>query len=222
LFQDLEKLKIRFRNKFGMTLRNKEMSYKQKDSDYLKDKALETKLVRSGSHRSNYGETSEAIFMNSGFCYNNAETAESRFNGDAPGYVYSRYTNPSLRMLEEKLVALEENAEEACVVASGMAAVFASIMCDVKPGDHVIASKVLFGSCYYIVHNILPRLGVEITVVTGDDNEAWKNAFKDNTSHIFIETPANPTLGLVDIEYVSSLAKQANARVILIIFLQVR
>lgn len=169
-----------------------------------------TKLVRGGTQRSNFGETSEALFLNSGFCYDDAETAESRFNGEAPGYVYSRYLNPTLAMLEERL-ALLEGAEKCCVVASGMAAVFASIMCQAKPGDHIIANKVLFGSCYYIITEILPRFNIEYTLVDGGDLDGWKNAFQDNTRFVFIETPSNPTLGLTDIEAVGKLCKQHDA-----------
>lgn len=176
-----------------------------------KDWKLSTKLVRGGTIRSNFGETSEAIFLNSGFCYDSAETAESRFDGTAPGYVYSRYLNPSLKMLEDKLVLLEPGAEAACVMASGMAAVFASIMCSIKPGDHFIASKVLFGSCHYIATQILPRFGVQVTLVDGPDLSAWAKAFRKNTTHVFIETPANPTLELVDIEAVAKLCKKHKA-----------
>lgn len=179
-----------------------------------KKTALQTRLVRSGALRSNYGETSEAIFMNSGFCYDDAETAESRFNGTAPGYVYARYTNPTLRMLEERLIELEEGAEECTVMASGMAAVYASIMCDIKPGDHLISTKVLFGSCHYIINTILPRMGVEVTLVDGDDLVAWKKAFKKNTTHVFVESPANPTLLLADISEIAKLCKKTKARFI--------
>jgi O-succinylhomoserine sulfhydrylase len=175
---------------------------------------LATKLVRGGTLRSNFGETSEAIFMNSGFCYDSAETAESRFNGKEPGFVYSRYTNPTLDMLEKRLTQLEEGAEECCVMASGMAAVFASIMCDIKPGDHIISTKVLFGSCHYIISTILPRFGVEVTLVEGDDLNEWKRAFKKNTTHVFVETPTNPILGLVDIAEIAKLTKKAKARFI--------
>lgn len=169
-----------------------------------------TKLVRGGTMRSNFGETSEAIFLNSGFCYDSAETAESRFNGEAPGFVYSRYLNPTLSMLEQRLELLE-GAERACVMASGMAAVFASIMCTIKPGDHLIANRVLFGSCYYIITQILPRFNVEITLVDGTDIKAWEQAFKKNTSHVFVESPSNPNLELVDIEAVGKLCKKAGA-----------
>ncbi|MCP5362170.1 MAG: O-succinylhomoserine sulfhydrylase [Hyphomicrobiales bacterium] len=184
----------------------------KKDADQTQWKPA-TQLVRGGTARSNFGETSEALFLNSGFCYESAEVAESRFNGEAPGFVYSRYCNPTLLMLEERL-ALLEKAEKCCVVASGMAAVFASIMCDIKPGDHLIASRVLFGSCHYIITQILPRLGVKITLVDGRDLTAWEQAFRTNTTHVFIETPSNPTLELVDIAAVATLTKQHGTRFI--------
>lgn len=171
---------------------------------------LSTQLVRGGTLRSNYGETSEAIFLNSGFCYDSAETAESRFNGADPGFVYSRYLNPTLAMLEQRL-ELIEGAERCCVVASGMAAVFASLMCQLKTGDHVIANRVLFGSCYYIITQILPRFGIEITLVDGRDNKAWEGAFKKNTRAVFIESPSNPNLELVDIAALAKLTKKAGA-----------
>lgn len=169
-----------------------------------------TKLVRGGTMRSNFGETSEAIFLNSGFCYESAEVAESRFNGEAPGFVYSRYCNPTLAMLEERM-ALLEGAEAACVVASGMAAVFASLASQIKPGEHLIASKVLFGSCYYIATEIMPRLGIEVTLVDGKNLDEWEAAFKENTKYVFIESPSNPNLELVDIEAVAKLCKKNNA-----------
>jgi O-succinylhomoserine sulfhydrylase len=185
------------------------MDYKNKNTDQTKWHKS-TQLVRGGTIRSNFGETSEALFLNSGFCYNSAEVAESRFNGEDPGYVYSRYLNPSLEMLEQRL-ALLEGAEKCCVMASGMAAVFASIMSGIKPGDHLIANKVLFGSCFYIVTEILPRFNIEYTLVDGANLEEWEAAFKDNTTHVFIESPANPTLGLVDIEAVAKLCKKNDA-----------
>src|SRR5579872_3124012 len=169
-----------------------------------------TQLVRGGTLRSNFGETSEAIFMNSGFCYDSAETAESRFNGSAPGFVYSRYSNPTLAMLEERL-ALMEGAERCNVMASGMAAVFAALMAQVKAGDHVVASRVLFGSCWHIITQILPRYNISYTLVDGADMKAWAKAFKKNTTVVFIETPANPTLDLVDIAAVAKLCKKAKA-----------
>ena len=181
------------------------MNYKNKNLNQ-KNFSLETQMIRGGSLRSNFGETSEAIYLNSGFCYNDAETAESRFNGQEPGFVYSRYVNPSLKMLEDRLAMLE-NAEASCVMASGMSAVFASIMCQIKAGDHLIASRVLFGSCYHIVTKILPNFGIEVTLVDGTNHQEWQSAIKKNTKVVFIETPANPTLEIIDLKFVSSLCK---------------
>ena len=188
------------------------MNYKNKNLDFSKF-GTETKMIRGGSLRSNFGETSEAIYLNSGFCYNSAEIAESRFNGEDPGYVYSRYVNPSLKMLEDRL-ALLEGCESACVMASGMSAVFASIMCQIKAGDHLIASRVLFGSCFHIVTKILPNYGIEVTLVDGTNHDEWKNAFKKNTKVVFIETPANPNLEIIDIKFVADLAKKNGASLI--------
>jgi O-succinylhomoserine sulfhydrylase len=188
------------------------MNYKNKDTDFKKLHP-DTQMVRGGTIRSNFGETSEAIFLNSGFCYNSAEIAESRFNGVDPGYVYSRYVNPSLKMLEEKM-ALLENAEAACVIGSGMAAVFASIMCQVKAGDHIIASRVLFGSCFYIVTKVLPNYGIDVTLVDGINEDEWRKAFKKNTKLVFIETPANPNLEIIDIKFVADLCKSHSAKFI--------
>lgn len=171
---------------------------------------LNTKLVRGGTKRSNFGETSEAIFLNSGFCYDSAEVAESRFNGEAPGFVYSRYCNPTLEMLENRL-ALVEKAEAACVMASGMAAVFASLASQIRPGDHIIGSKVLFGSCYYILTEIMPRYGVEVTLVDGKNIDEFSAAFKENTKYVFIESPSNPNLELVDIQALAQICNKHNA-----------
>ncbi len=178
--------------------------------DVTQNWATDTQMVRGGTYRSELGETSEALFLNSGFCYDSAEVAESRFNGVAPGYVYSRYVNPNLRMLEERLCLLE-GAEAACVMGSGMAAVFASMMSFLRTGDHVIAHRVLFGSCFYIVSEILPRFGIEVTLVDGKDNANWEDCFRANTRAVFIETPANPTLELVDIAHVAALSKKYGA-----------
>ncbi|NET71446.1 MAG: O-succinylhomoserine sulfhydrylase [Sphaerospermopsis sp. SIO1G2] len=166
----------------------------------------DTIAVRGGTMRSEFGETSEALFLNSGFCYDSAEVAESRFNGEAPGYVYSRYLNPTLHMLEQRL-ALMEAAPACCVMGSGMAAVFASLMSHLKAGDHVIAHRVLFGSCHYILAEICPRFGIEVTFIDGTQPDAWKGAFRDNTRCVFIETPANPTLDIIDIAHVASLTR---------------
>lgn len=184
----------------------------------LSGAALATQLVHGGSLRSQFGEVSEALFLNSGFCYDSAETAESRFNGEAPGFVYSRYLNPTLKMLEDRLVVLEQGAQAACVMASGMAAVFASMMCVLRSGDHVVANRVLFGSCYYIITEILPRFGITFTLV--DDSAAlqgWQDAITPQTRCVFIESPANPTLGLTDIAAVSQHAHSVRADMLVIV-----
>ncbi|MFZ4541446.1 MAG: O-succinylhomoserine sulfhydrylase [Rickettsiales bacterium] len=175
-----------------------------------RESGLETKLVHGGSLRSQYGEVSEAIFLNSGFCYEDAETAEKRFNGEEPGFVYSRYRNPTLAMLEDRL-ALLEGAESCIAVASGMAAVFASLMGVLKAGDRVLANSVLFGSCSYILTEILPRFGITTELVATD---GWEKALSTPAQAVFIESPANPTLTLTDIGHVCALAKKAGALVI--------
>jgi O-succinylhomoserine sulfhydrylase len=172
-----------------------------------------TIAVRGGTKRSEFGETSEAIFLNSGFCYDDAQTAESRFNGVAPGYVYSRYLNPTLHMLEERL-ALMEGAPACCVMGSGMAAVFASMMSHLKVGDHVIAHRVLFGSCHYILAEICPRYGIEVSFIDGTKAEAWEAAFKPNTKAVFIESPANPTLEVVDIAMIAGKCRPRSVMLI--------
>jgi len=174
---------------------------------------LETKLVHGGAMRSQFGEVSEALFLNSGFCYDDAQTAESRFNGEAPGFVYSRYRNPTLAMLEDRLCLLE-GAESCIAVASGMAAVFESLMGVLKAGDRVLANRVLFGSCHYIITEILPRFGIRTELVDGDDLVAWEKALSTPAAAVFIESPANPTLQLTDIAAVCALAKKTGALVI--------
>lgn len=172
-----------------------------------------TTLVHEGTRRSQYGETSEAIFLNSGYVYDNAEQAEARFKGEDDGYVYSRYANPTVSMFEDRICALE-GAEAARGAASGMAAVAASMLSHLKAGDHVVAAKALFGSCLYIVQDLLPRFGVDSTVVDGADLSAWEAAMRPNTKACFFETPTNPVLGLVDIAAVSEIAHRHGALVI--------
>ena len=174
---------------------------------------LETQLVRGGLWRSEAGETSEAMFMTSGFSYDKAEDAAARFEGTQEGYTYSRLRNPTCAMFEEKM-ALIEGAEAARSTATGMAAVQTALMAIVKTGDHVVASRALFGSCRYILEQILPKFGIDVTFVDSRDNANWDTAFRDNTAAVFIETPANPTLDVVDISYVSKLAHQGGALVI--------
>ncbi len=172
-----------------------------------------TNLVRGGTVRSQHGETSEAIFMNSGFCYQSAEVAEARFSGDEPGFVYSRYGNPTVAMFERRM-ALLEGAEACFATASGMAAVFAAMMCQLYAGDHVVAARAMFGSCHFILTQILPRYGIETTLVHGPDLDQWRAALGAKTRCVFFETPANPTLELIDIAAVSELAHGVGARVI--------
>ncbi|MEH6527658.1 MAG: O-succinylhomoserine sulfhydrylase [Sneathiella sp.] len=173
-----------------------------------------TKLVRGGTKRSLFNETSEAIFMNSGFVYDSAEQAAGRFKGENDGYIYSRYANPTITMFEERMILLE-GAEAARGTASGMAAVNAALLSQLKTGDHVVAAKALFGSCLYIVENILPRFGIDVTLVDGTDIDQWKNAVTDKTTCVFFETPSNPTLDLVDIAAVSDIAHSVGAKVII-------
>lgn len=168
---------------------------------------LDTQLIQSGCMRTAYGETSEALFLNSAYTFESAELAEARFARTDPGYFYSRYSNPNLDMLEQRLTAIEAGAERAIVCASGMAAVFAALMSGLKSGDHIIANRILFSSCYYIITQILPQYGISYTLVDGADLNAWEEAFEDNTTHIFIETPANPTLDIIDIEALARLSK---------------
>ena len=172
-----------------------------------------TRLVHEGTLRSQFGETSEAIFLNSGYVYDSAEQAERRFKGDEEGFVYSRYSNPTVAMFEQRMCALE-GAEAARGTASGMAAVTASLFCFLKAGDHVVSARALFGSCRYIVEDLLPRFGVETTLIDGRDLSAWEAAMRPNTRAVFFETPTNPVLELVDIEAVAKIAHKAGALVV--------
>lgn len=183
-------------------------------TDKSKSWRQNTKLVRGGTNRSNFNETSEAIFLNSGFVYDSAEQAAGRFKGENDGFIYSRYANPTVSMFEQRMILLE-GAEAARGTASGMAAVNAALMSQLKAGDHVVASKALFGSCVYILEQILPRFGVEVTFVDGTDLEQWQQAINARTRCIFLETPSNPTLEIVDISAVSNIAHEVGARVII-------
>ena len=172
-----------------------------------------TKLVRGGLERTHHGETSEALYLNSGFVYDEPETAEKRFAGEDDGYIYGRYGNPTVTMFEERL-ALLEGAEACYAVASGMAAVFGALACQLKTGDHLVASKALFGSCYQVVTNILPRFGIRTTLVDGKDMPAWKEAITKDTKCVFLETPSNPTLEVIDLAAVCDVARKAGACVV--------
>jgi len=170
----------------------------------------ETKLVHGGTMRSQWGETSEALFLTQGYVYESAEQAEARFTGESPGYQYSRFGNPTVSMLEERICLLE-GAEDARATATGMAAVTAAILSCLSNGDHIIAARAMFGSCRYIVEVLCPRFGIACSIVDGTDIGAWEAAVRPNTKAFFFETPANPTLELVDIAAVSKLAKSIGA-----------
>ena len=172
-----------------------------------------TRLVHGGIRRSEFGETSEALYLTSGFCYRRAEDAADRFADRAPGYMYSRVANPTVRMFEERL-ALLEGAGDAAATATGMAAVHAALMSQLRAGDRVVASRLLFGSCHYVLTEILPRFGVDVVLVDGADLDAWAAALAVPTRLVFFETPGNPTLALVDIKAVAELAHEAGARAI--------
>ncbi len=172
-----------------------------------------TQMVHGGVMRSQWGETSEALFMTQGYVYDSAEAAEARFKGEEPGYVYSRYANPTVSMFEERM-ALLEGAEAARGTSSGMAAVTAAMLACVKAGDHVVAASALFGSCLYIVSELLPRFGVECTLVDGTDLEQWKAAMRPNTRACFLESPTNPTLSVIDIAAVADIAHEAGAKLV--------
>ena len=179
-----------------------------------KKRALETELVHGGTIRSQFGETSEAMFLTSGFIYDRAEQAEARFEGEDNGFVYSRYANPTVDMFEKRM-CLIEGAEAARATASGMAAVSGALLALLSAGDHVVASRALFGSCRYIVEDLAPRFGIESTLIDGRDLEQWKAAIQPNTKAFFFETPTNPTLDLVDIKAVSDIAHEAGIKVII-------
>ena len=174
--------------------------------------APETQLVHGGVLRSQFAETSEALFLTQGFVYKNAEEAEARFKNESPGYQYSRFGNPTVSMFEERMKLLE-GAEDARATATGMAAVTAALLCYLKTGDHIVAARAMFGSCRYIVETLCPRFGIEMTLIDGRDLDAWKKAVRKNTKMFFFETPANPTLDMVDIAAVSKIAHAAGALV---------
>ena len=173
----------------------------------------QTELVRGGLARSQFCETSEALYMTSGYVYESAEAAEAAFKGTDPRYIYSRYGNPTVGMFEERLRLLE-GAEACRATASGMAAVFASLLCQLKAGDRVAASRALFGSCHYIISEILPRFDIETVLVDGTDLDQWRDALKPGARAIFLETPSNPTLEIIDLKAVCDLAHRAGATVV--------
>ena len=174
----------------------------------------ETRLVHAGTLRSQFGETSESLFLTQGYVYPSAEECEARFSGKVPGYVYSRYSNPTLSMFEQRMAALE-GAEAARSTATGMAAVTTALMGLVKAGDHVVAAKALFGSCRWVIEEWLPRFGVPCTLVDGKDLNAWKKAVRKETKAFFMETPTNPVLEVYDIQAVADIAHNAGAKLVI-------
>ncbi|MHC4052046.1 O-succinylhomoserine sulfhydrylase [Bradyrhizobium sp. 25ACV] len=170
----------------------------------------ETRLVHSGTLRSQYGETSEALFLTQGYVYDTAEQCEARFKGEDPGFIYSRYSNPTIAMFERRMIELE-GAEAARSAATGMAAVTTAILAPLKAGDHVVASRALFGSCLYVIQDLLPRYGIETTLVDGLDLDQWQRAVKPNTKTFFLESPTNPTLDVLDIPGIAEIAHKGGA-----------
>ena len=175
--------------------------------------ARATQLARGGTQRSGHGETSEALYLTSGFVYDSAAQGEARTAGEAEGHVYGRFGNPTVAMFEERL-ALIEGAEACQATATGMAAVFAALMSQLRAGDHVVASRVMFGACHAMIDALLPRYGIETDLIDGTDLDAWERALRPGTRCVFLESPGNPTMAIVDIAAVSALAHAVGARVI--------
>ena len=173
----------------------------------------ETHLVQAGVLRSQFGETSEALFLTQGYVYDTARTAEKRFTNEEPGYQYSRFSNPTVNMFEQRMAALE-GAEAARATATGMAAVTTALMGQVRAGDHIVSSKALFGSCLYVVEEHLPRYGVASTLVDGCDLDQWRKAVRPNTKTFFLESPTNPALEVIDIKAVAEIAHAVGATLV--------
>jgi O-succinylhomoserine sulfhydrylase len=173
----------------------------------------QTQLIRGGITRSQHGETSEALFFNSGYVYKNAEEARDRFAGEQDGYLYSRYGNPTVSMFQERM-ALNEGAENCFATSSGMSAVFASLMSYLESGDEVVSSRALFGSCYYILNELLPKYNIKTHLIDGTDIKQWEKYINKKTKCIFLESPSNPTMEIVDIQAVAKIAHEVGALVI--------
>jgi O-succinylhomoserine sulfhydrylase len=184
-----------------------------KNPDAARNWRPRTRAVRGATRRTSNQETSEGLFLTSGYAYDSAEQAWARFKGEDPGFQYSRFGNPTVAMFEERMCLLE-GAEAARATASGMAAVTASLLCFLRAGDHVVSARALFGSCRYVVEDVLPRLGIMSTLIDGRDLSAWRTAVKPNTRAFFLETPTNPTLEIIDLAGVARIAREAKARLI--------
>ncbi len=174
---------------------------------------VETRLVRGGMARSPFGEMSEALFLTQSFAYPDAGSADARFSGEKPGFIYQRFGNPTTQIFEDRL-ALLEGAKVCRAQASGMAAVHAALMGLLRAGDHVVAGRALFGSCRWIVAELLPRFGVETTFVDATDLDAWRGAVRPDTKVFLLETPANPLLEVTDLKAVADIAHDAGAKVV--------
>ncbi|WP_020187038.1 O-succinylhomoserine sulfhydrylase [Methylopila sp. 73B] len=172
-----------------------------------------TRLIHEGEARSGYGEMSEALYLTSGFAYDTMEAAEARFDGRDPGFIYSRFSNPTVATFEKRMIALE-GAEAGRATASGMAAVTAAMLCQLNAGDHVVAAKALFGSCRYVVEDLCPRFGISATLVDGADLAQWRAAIRPQTKVLFLESPTNPTLQVYDIAAIATIAHEAGARLV--------
>jgi len=173
----------------------------------------ETRLVHSGTLRSSFGETSEALFLTQGYVYETALQAEKRFKNEEPGYQYSRFSNPTVTMFEQRMAALE-GAEAARATATGMAAVTTALMGQLRAGDHIVSSKAVFGSCRYVVEDHCPRYGIASTLVEGTDLDQWKKAVRPNTKTFFLESPTNPALEVLDINAIAKIAHDAGATLV--------
>ena len=185
---------------------HKSMATNKKPGNWKK----RTLAVRGGQVRSPFQETSEALYLTSGYAYEAAEEAEARFKGEIGGYQYSRFGNPTVSMFEARMAALE-GAPVARATATGMAAVAATFFSALKTGDHVVAARAMFGSCLHVVQEILPRFGIPYTLVDGEDVGAWEAAIRPATRMLFLETPSNPTLSIVDLKAVAAIADRHGA-----------
>ncbi|MBY0530574.1 MAG: O-succinylhomoserine sulfhydrylase [Xanthobacteraceae bacterium] len=173
----------------------------------------ETRLIHSGILRSKFGENAETLYLTQSFVYDTAEQSAARFKGEDDGFIYSRFSNPTVAMFEERIRAVE-GAEACRATATGMAAVTASLLCFLKAGDHVVAAHALFGSCRYVIEELLPRFGITSTLIEGTDLKAWENAVRPETKAFFLESPTNPTLEILDIAAIAKIAKRAKALLI--------
>ncbi|MDG1690858.1 MAG: O-succinylhomoserine sulfhydrylase [Alphaproteobacteria bacterium] len=180
-----------------------------------KNWSAQTELIHGGNSRSQFGETSEALYLTSGFVYDSAEQAAARFREEEDGYIYARFGNPTVRAFEERMMALEgEGAQDARATATGMAAVTACLMSQLQAGDHIVAARALFGSCRYVVETLMPKFGVACTLVDGKDLTSWEQAVRPETKVFFLETPSNPLLEIVDMQGVADIAHAAGARLV--------